>query len=958
MFNLEDQKYIKLLDLNAQIYTESEFKCKHIHLDSKSDEKVFMVAFRTIPEDSTGVAHILEHTALCGSKKYPVRDPFFMMIRRSLNTFMNAFTSSDWTAYPFATQNQKDFNNLLSVYLDSSFFPNLDELDFLQEGHRLEFKEKENINSDLEIKGVVFNEMKGAMSSISSQLWHGLSRHLYSSSTYKHNSGGDPESILDLTHEYLVNFHKKHYHPSNATFFTFGDIDPKEIQDFIKKNVLTSFEPSNEVIGVENEERISSPKTISEFYNPMPEDNDNHHVVMGWLLGESHDPVELLESYLMSNILLDNSASPLRKVLEQSTLGKSLSPLTGLEADHKELVFAAGLEGVTANNQEKVENLIMNCLIDIVDNGISKELISSSLHQLEIKQKEITGSGLPYGLQIMLSCLPACLHNDDPLKVLDLDSSFKTLKSNIEKPQYIEDLIKDKIIYNQHRVNYSLVPDPEFNNKLDKRIKSKIQEKSKNLSNIEKERIVNLSIDLKKRQDYVDNPEILPKVTKRDIPKSRNFPKALISSNSASNVTKNFYYKTATNGITYHSMIFPCAPLSTDELKISSLYSKTITDLGIGDSNFEEVQKLQSSISGGVSANFILLPDNNKSAYSIGLKITSKSLEKNEQKMQDLLISTSSNINFSDQGRITDVLNFISSDNDRSLIQNGHVLAMSNAAAQINNISATNDSTSGINYINSTGDLSKKITNERTVKSYTDLLRSISLKINPSPLYTFTSSALDLNNSMLNFNIGLEKYSFQQQNLFDIQDSSIGWITGAQVCYCAEAFPTVDSFHKDAAPLMVLGAVLRNGYLHSAIREKGGAYGSGAMQDSFNKVFKFFSYRDPRCSDTFIDFKKSIEWSINNISERQLDEGILGVISSIDKPMSPYGEALNDFHNLLENKTKELRLSFRSRVINCKISDLVNVSRKYLFNESKRSIIAGENYIDEIKDLGFVIKNI
>ncbi len=189
MFKLEDQKYIKLLDLNAQIYTESEFNCKHIHLDSSSDEKVFMVAFRTIPEDSTGVAHILEHTALCGSKKYPVRDPFFMMIRRSLNTFMNAFTSSDWTAYPFATLNDKDFKNLLSVYLDSSFFPNLDKLDFYQEGHRLEFIDQKNIDSGLEVKGVVFNEMKGAMSSVTSQLWHGLSKHLYSSSTYRHNSG-------------------------------------------------------------------------------------------------------------------------------------------------------------------------------------------------------------------------------------------------------------------------------------------------------------------------------------------------------------------------------------------------------------------------------------------------------------------------------------------------------------------------------------------------------------------------------------------------------------------------------------------------------------------------------------------------------------------------------------------------------------------------------------------------
>ena len=265
MFNLQDQKYIPLLDLNAQIYNESEFNCKHVHLDSDSDEMVFMVAFRTIPEDSTGVAHILEHTALCGSKKYPVRDPFFMMIRRSLNTFMNAFTSSDWTAYPFATLNNKDFDNLLGVYLDSAFFPNLDSLDFAQEGHRLEFKDKKNIESEIEIKGVVYNEMKGAMSSVTSQLWHGMSKHLYSSSTYKHNSGGDPDKILDLTHEELVNFHRKHYHPSNATFFTYGKIDPAQIQEFIKKNVLGSFKPSSAVIAVKNEDRITSTKIVADL---------------------------------------------------------------------------------------------------------------------------------------------------------------------------------------------------------------------------------------------------------------------------------------------------------------------------------------------------------------------------------------------------------------------------------------------------------------------------------------------------------------------------------------------------------------------------------------------------------------------------------------------------------------------------------------------------------------------
>ena len=952
MFNLEDQKYIKLLDLNAQIYTESEFKCKHIHLESNSDEKVFMVAFRTIPEDSTGVAHILEHTALCGSKKYPVRDPFFMMIRRSLNTFMNAFTSSDWTAYPFATQNDKDFNNLLSVYLDSSFFPNLDELDFLQEGHRLEFSEDNNSKSDLEIKGVVYNEMKGAMSSISSQLWHGLSKHLYSSSTYKHNSGGNPENILDLTHEYLVDFHQKHYHPSNATFFTFGNVNPNEVQEFISKNVLQDFDPSNEIIGVKNEDRISKPKTVTEFYNPMPEDENNHHIVLSWLLGESHDPVELLESFLVSNILLDNSASPLRKTLENTDLGKSLSPLTGLEADHKELVFAAGLEGVTTNKQLEVEELILNCLKEIVSDGIPKDLIKSSLHQLEIKQREITGSGMPYGLQLMLSCLPACLHNDNPIKILDLDSSFDIIKNNLKKEKYIETLIETKIINNPHRVNYCLAPDVEFNSKNEQKIKEKINEKSKKLSEKEKERIIDLTKNLKLRQEKQDNPELLPKVTKADIPKTRSY------SQCVSIDDKNYFYNVGTNGITYHSIILPCSPLTKDEFKIASLFTNTLTDVGIGKRSYEEVQKIQSAVTGGISANFILIPNEEQSSHSLGLKITSKSLEENEKEMQELMIETAKNATFSDKDRVKDMLNFISSDIEKSLIQNGHILSMGNAAAQINNISATNDYASGINFITNTNKLSNNIDKNNKLEKYVELLDCIKDKINPIPSFSFTASSTDMSESKINFQFKNKDNAFCTQNYFDIQEESIGWITGAQVTYCAEAFPTVDFFHNDAPALSVLGAVLRNGYLHTAIREKGGAYGSGAMQDSNNKVFKFFSYRDPRCTETFQDFKKSREWSLKNISQDQLDEGILGIISSIDKPLSPFGEAMSDFSMNLDRKNIKKRLEIRAKVKACTIDDLVNVSQKYLFNESKKSVIAGENYIEEMKSLNFKIKNI
>ena len=955
MFNLQEQKNIPLLDVNAQIYNESEFNCKHIHLESDSNEKVFMVAFRTIPEDSTGVAHILEHTALCGSKKYPVRDPFFMMIRRSLNTFMNAFTSSDWTAYPFATLNKKDFNNLLGVYLDSAFFPNLDNLDFAQEGHRLEFQEKNNPESEIEIKGVVYNEMKGAMSSITSQLWHGMSKHLYSSSTYKHNSGGDPENIIDLSHEDLVNFHQKHYHPSNATFFTFGNVDPLEIQSFIKENVLDSFSPSDEVVAVKNEDRLDSPKVVSDFYNPQPGDENNHHIVLSWLLNESHNPVQLLETYLMSNILLDNSASPLRKVLESTKLGKSPSPLTGLEADQKELVFAAGLEGVDSNKSKEVEKLIMDCLTKLVEDGVPKDLIDSSLHQLEIRQREITGSGMPFGLQIMLTCLPACIHNDNPLNVLDLDSAFNTIKNNLKTENYIENLIDRSLIKNNHRLTYSLIPDTELNKKNEEKIQNKVLEITKNFSTDDKEKLIKLANDLEKRQNSIDDPEVLPKVTKEDIPKTRNYASPLTF---AKNESANYFYKSGTNGIVYHSMIFPCDALDENELKIASLFSNTLTDIGLGKDGYEDIQKYQSSITGGISASFITLPNKSDDTFKLALKVSSKSLEGNESYMQDLILRTVKESSFDETKRIEELLEFISSDNEKSVIQNGHILSMSNAASQISDIASTNDLTSGLRFIHNTNHLSKLIGEDDELAKYLELLRSINSKISNTKSNLFTASALDKAKLNLDFTIKENTHHYKNQGLVALQSNPIGWITGSQVCFCAEAFPTVDYKHEDAPALTVLGTVLRNGYLHSAIREKGGAYGAGASQDSNNKVFKFFSYRDPKCTETFKEFKKSREWSIKNITEEQLEEGVLGVISSIDKPLSPFGEAMSDFMSSLDQKTQDERLSFRSKVKECSLANLAMVSEKYLFNESKRSAIAGQNYETELKDLGFEIKNI
>ena len=332
----------------------------HYHLASDNPENVFLVAFRTVPMDSTGVAHILEHTALCGSEKFPVRDPFFMMIRRSLNTFMNAFTSSDWTAYPFSSKNRKDFQNLLQVYLDAAFFSRLHELDFAQEGHRLEFAEADNAESELLYKGVVYNEMKGAMSSPNSILWQMMTKHLFPTTTYHYNSGGEPADIPDLAYQQLLDFYKSHYHPSNAVFMTFGDISAFEHHQEFEKLALERFKHLDVDIHVDDEKRYPTPIKVSEKYAVAETIENKTHVVVGWLLGKSTEIVELFEAQLLTSVLMENSASPLLNVLETSELGQSPSPMCGLEDSNREMTFMAGLEGCSADTTEAVEALILN----------------------------------------------------------------------------------------------------------------------------------------------------------------------------------------------------------------------------------------------------------------------------------------------------------------------------------------------------------------------------------------------------------------------------------------------------------------------------------------------------------------------------------------------------------------------------------------------------------------------
>ena len=504
---------IESLDIDVHEFRHKKTGAQHIHLAADNPENVFLVGLRTIPTDSTGVAHILEHTVLCGSERYPVRDPFFMMIRRSLNTFMNAFTASDWTAYPFATQNRKDYFNLLDVYLDAVFFSRIHELDFMQEGHRVEFESPQDPTSDLVFKGVVFNEMKGAMSSATSILYQQISRYLHPNNTYHHNSGGDPEAIPDLTYDELVSFYKTHYHPSNAVFMTFGDIPAAELQTRFEEQVLARFERLERVIKVDKAHRIHSPIRIEEAYaNEEADPSNRTHVTLSWLLGQSSDLDERLQTHLLSSVLLDNSASPLMQALEQTDLGNAPSPLCGVDDGSLEMLFVCGIDGTEPTKADDIEKLILKVLEDVASNGIPKEQIDAVLHQLELSQREIRGDGMPFGLTLLLNGLSPAMQRADTIAALDLDPALERLRIATEDPDFIPALIRRLLLDNTHRVRLTLRPDNKISELRIEAEKQRLSEMKAVLSDDDKKRIVDKAKALAERQSTEDDPDILPKV--------------------------------------------------------------------------------------------------------------------------------------------------------------------------------------------------------------------------------------------------------------------------------------------------------------------------------------------------------------------------------------------------------------------------------------------------------------
>ncbi|MBT8118348.1 MAG: insulinase family protein [Gammaproteobacteria bacterium] len=959
---------IDSLNLTLQEFQHIETGALHYHMDAENTENVFLVAFRTVPMDSTGVAHILEHTSLCGSKKYPVRDPFFMMIRRSLNTFMNAFTSSDWTAYPFASQNRKDFNNLMDVYLDAVFFTRLDELDFLQEGHRVEFKKADDASSELEYKGVVFNEMKGAMSSPVSVLWQEVSKYLYPTSTYHYNSGGEPQDIPDLTYQQLKDFHKTHYHPSNAVFMTFGDIPASEHQQKFEQQALSKFDRLDVKIAVKPEKRYLAPLIVEEAYayDAVGEESteDKAHHVLSWLLGPCTSLDEMMKANLLSQVLLDNSSSPLRQALETTDLAAAPSPLCGLEDSNYEMCFLCGVEGSKVDNAQAFEDLVFGVLDDVATNGIPQEKLEAVLHQLELSQREVGGDSYPFGLQLILSGLTAAIHRSEPASLLNLDPVIESLREDIKDPEFIKNLVRQTLLNNQHRVRLTLRPDENLSQRKELAEKAHLESINAAMSESDKQHVIEQARALAERQAQVDDPGVLPKVDLDDVPSEVKIPQATKRTIADSEST---IYMQGTNGLVYHETVCELPELSDEELALLPYFSSCLTELGCGDKDYLQVQEWQSSVSGGVHASHSIrayTDDEQKvRAYYV---FSGKALGRNNRKLAELIWETLNNVRFDEEDRIAELITQIRSRRERSVTGSGHTLAMTAAASGLSPVASLNHNFGGLAGIRSLKSLDDSHNSDRSaIKHTARIFSSIHEKIKAAAkTYMLTVEEHKVDQTVEEFEQVWKSTDHATAKPFSLpemkQQTKQMWIANTQVNFCAKAYPTVTMEHGDAAALSVLGGFMRNGYLHTAVREQGGAYGGGATHDTNIAAFKFYSYRDPRLADTLQDFDNAIDWMLDTEHEyRQLEEAILGVISSMDKPGSPAGEAKSAFHNELHGRTRDKLQQFRQRVLQVTIDDLKRVTKTYLKDgEASVAVITSAATREDVGDLGLEVINL
>ena len=938
-----DELQCSLIELT---HITSQAKVMSILNDDK--ENLFSLSFQTIPSTSNGVAHILEHTVLCGSKKFPVKDPFFSMQRRSLNTFMNALTGADFTCYPAATQTPKDFYNLLDVYIDALFFPILDKYSFMQEGHRLEFSIPEDSTSPLEYKGIVYNEMKGAMSSPGTVLNEILNAALFPDITYGINSGGDPKEIPSLSYAELCAFHKEFYHPSRCLFFFYGNMPLEGHLDFINDHILHDIKPVPPVPKIPRQERFTTPRQIKAFY-PITDTEETVSlslIAFGWLTCSILEQKELLALNILEMILMDTDASPLKMALLKSGLCTQASSY--IDSEISEAPFVITLRGCKGENIELLESLIRNTLSKVANEGIPLVAVENAIHQFEFHRSEITGDVAPFGLSLFMRSALIKQHGGNPESGLKIHSLFdEVLKNAIENPAYFGDLINKYLLNNTHFVSVLLEPSKELAAKdllEEQEILGRIKEK---LSAQESQLIVDEAkklADFQKRQEDEANIDLLPKLTLADVPKApRDF---FLQEENFDNLTV-LSHHCFTNEIVYVDLISNLPGLKEEDLSIARLFTSLIGQMGCHKKSYIETLEFVQANTGGFAASLAFnLQASDCTQFSPTLYIKGKALYRKTDKLFELLKETIEGLDFSDTQRLKEIVLKQYTALRSGVNQSALKYALNLSASGLDIPSKISYHWYGLGYYKEIEKLAKDFDAQaKTLQNKLKQLKELMLGVGPLKLVITCDAGMYDKIKRHKF-YGLQQLETKPLNpwtgnyiiepLF-----SQGKIISAPVAFIGEVIKTISYTHEDSAVLSIAAFLLENIYLHATLREQGGAYGGGASSSPMSGSFYFYSYRDPNIASSLTAFNKAVKDLLSEgIEAQDLEEAKLEMIQTLDMPVSPGSRGDLAYGWLAEGKTINLRQNFRNRVLTTTEIDVIEVIKKYIQPKLPSAIIA------------------
>ena len=922
-------------------------------LSNNDDNKVFYIGFRTPPEDETGVPHIIEHTTLCGSKKFPVKDPFIELAKGSLNTFLNAMTYPDKTVYPVASCNDQDFKNLMDVYLDAVFNPNITKYEeiFKQEGWHYELTGKDD---ELKINGVVYNEMKGAYSSPDEVLSSQIYRSLFPDNTYSKDSGGNPEYIPKLTYEAYLDFYHKYYHPSNSYIYLYGDMDVVERLEWLDKEYLSLYDYKKVNSEINKQPAFDEIKNVEAEYSITMDDSQENKTYLSYnrVVGDSLDEMLYQAFDVLDYALVSSPGAPVKQALIDAGIGDDV--YGSYDAGILQPVFSFVAKNANASQADEFESIIENTLKEVVKTGINKEALLAGINSNEFKFREADFGQFPKGLLFGLNCLDSWLFDDmKPFIHLECLGTFAKLRKAVDT-DYFEKLIQEYLLDNTHGSSVTVKPKRGLGNEREEALAKELSDYKASLSDEEIKKLIEDTEHLKKYQEEPSSDEDLrklPMLTREDMKKN-----AMPFSNIEDELldVKVVRHDIESNGIDYISFLFDAGDFAQSELGYLGFFTNALGLVSTEKYSYTDLANATNIYTGGISTGTASHPDikdrnNFVFKFEVKLKVLEKNLDKALELMEQMLLSS----DFTDTKRLGELVAQIKARLQANLSSSGHLVAAMRSMSSFSRYALYQDELKGIAFYRSICRIEKELS--ESPKSVSDKLAAIAKKLfaRNRMLISFTGNNEAYGNakpSLEKVIAGFNKMSaVGNQAEVHFNTAKEAFIDASQIQYVAKTGDFICEGYEYTGALRLLRIILSYDYLWINVRVKGGAY--GCMNTFLRSGESYFvSYRDPNLSDT-LDVYDRIPEYIKSFSpdERDMTKYIIGTFSALDTPMNPEAKGSRSLSAYLEGITYEQIQKERNEILNAQPEDIRRLADlvEAVLKKDSICVIGNENMIKE-----------